>query len=103
MGIKMIEIKEPGYEPVMCEELLLCPFCNGKPKLIQLAHRTTTTRESGRLVPVKVCILFSTAMLKADAFKAECIKCGCASGGFQDTAIEASRMWNRRSQPSMGR
>ena len=89
-------IKKEGYSPVECDEPLPCPFCGGKAELAQLAHVTRYERKGRKVVPVRVCIVASTATLTSDTFWFKCTNCKCATGNNKNTAQEAVAAWNTR-------
>jgi len=92
------QIFQEGYTPVSCKEPMPCPFCGGPAVLVQLAHRTQYERigRSKKFRTVKICILASSQILKADTFWFKCSDCGCTTGPHHSNALEASNAWNRR-------
>src|SRR6188472_261782 len=91
-------ITKDGYEPVVCEQPLLCPFCGSPAELAQLSHITRSERigRSKNFKQVRICIFASTRTLKSDTFWFKCSECKATTGGHHSDAEDAAAAWNRR-------
>jgi len=91
-------IKQDGYTPVECDEPLPCPFCGSQPVLSQLEHyyRQERIGRSRKYRTVRIAVIASTRIQKADTFWFACEKCGCTTGGHHETAQAAALAWNKR-------